>query len=613
MSISIHLNGNKNMTIAVDELAKFHTFEPLNQYDQVLGAYAYDISTNINPTISVVFKNTDTDTILNDLTLINDVGNYEIIYTATGESSTVSTSRVIVVIDNAIGIHSVQFDTFNVDFDVLAFGDLSKNLTEGFSFKDIFYQEGFDFTDSSAVAEINMSVDLFNNPGLFKLNIPVVDPENELFNNDSRLVRYFTDVAGWPDVSFSDANVTINRINTFNIDQTVKKDVNRSMLKDVMGTTRLNHLFTNHKNMTNHIQDLDVSFNEQIREILGYITNAGFLTDADYGSYRKPESALFSNLKNIIVTSTSAGNKYTYNGVLQQTFTLIRDNTYVFEQSDSTNNNHPLAFSEYEDGNNGGGHNTNEYTTNVSISGSQTTITIDQNTPSTLYYYCKNHPGMGGIINIVDEEKTSHLFQNYAFTSNNFVSYSTGTNQEDISSGYHALQSSKFSAFNPLRILSSSILGEQDADEFDYYDISGKGLRNEVRRNILIDDLSGQVYDFWNNTVKKTRYFGYYADESYNVWMENNAEAQSVDASMVNGNIFSKYLDGTKVYIQKTINASGPDLVEEVVDKKYNFNFRSGDNLHLIIEYEPPFSEFKLVNPTAKLNNRKYEVIIHMV
>jgi hypothetical protein len=492
--LNIHLNGEKNMTLAVDELTKFHTFNPLNVYDQVLGAYAYDISSNPNPTISAEFL--DTADPLNpfyDLTLINDVGNYEIIYTAHGaDGDSVDISRVITVIDNALEIHSVQFDNTNVDVDVLALGDLSTNLSKHFTFKDIFYQEGFDFTDSSAVAEINISKTKLNNPGLFKLNIPFsTKTSNGGVNMDLDQVRYFTDVSGWPDISFSEATVKIHNMNSYHHDQTVKKDFTRSMMKDIMGTTRINRLFTNQKNVLNEIQDVDVSFNDQIREILGDITNAGFLTDEDYGAYQ---------------------------------------------------------------------------------SGSQ----------------------------------------NYAFTSNKYISY--GISQEDISSGYHALQSSKFSAFNPLRILSSSILGERDADETDNYDISGDpdgGLGNTTRRAILIEDLSGQTNLFWN-IHRNTRFFGF-KDTSYNVWLENNTEAQSVDASMVDGAMFSRYLNDVKLYVEEATDASGLDLIEEVVDKKYDFNFLAGDNLHLIVEYDPPINQFTLLNPNTTVRNRKYEVILKIV
>ena len=497
MTLSIHLHGLKNMTLAVDELNKFHTFNPLNENDKVLGAYAYDISSNPNPTISAEFLDkADPLNPFYDLTLISDVGNYEIIYTAHGAGGdSVDISRVITVMDNALEIHSVQFDSNNVDFDVLAFGDLSTNLTENFTFKDIFYQEGFDFTDSSAVAEINISKTKLNNPGLFKLNIPLSTKTSNGIDMDLDQVRYFTDVSGWPDISFSDATVKIHNINRYHHDQTIKKDFTRSMIKDIMGTTRINRLFTNQKNILNNIQDLDVSFNTQIRDILGDITNAGFLTDEDYGAYQ---------------------------------------------------------------------------------SGSQ----------------------------------------NYAFTPNKFTPYSTGISQEDISSGYHALQSSKFSAFNPLRILSSSILGERDASDSDPYDISGGidgGLGNKMRRDILIEDLSGQMNSFWNDH-KNQRFFGF-KDTSYNVWFENNAEAQESGAYMVNGGIFSRYLNDVKLYVEEAADASGLDLIEEVVDKKYDFNFLAGDNLHLIVEYEPPTNgQFILFNPNnKKIKSRKYEVILKIV
>ena len=55
---------------------------------------------------------------------------------------------------------------------------------------------------------------------------------------------------------------------------------------------------------------------------------------------------------------------------------------------------HPLLFSETEDGTHGGG---TDYTTGVdsSVAGT-TTIEVTSATPTTLYYYCSAHAGMGG-------------------------------------------------------------------------------------------------------------------------------------------------------------------------------------------------------------------------
>ena len=89
-------------------------------------------------------------------------------------------------------------------------------------------------------------------------------------------------------------------------------------------------------------------------------------------------------------------------GVANKELTL-NAGTYVFDQTASTNATHPLKISTTNDGTHGGG---SEYTTGVTVSGTagtdgKTTIVINASTPTTLYYYCSNHSGMGGTINIV--------------------------------------------------------------------------------------------------------------------------------------------------------------------------------------------------------------------
>ena len=89
-------------------------------------------------------------------------------------------------------------------------------------------------------------------------------------------------------------------------------------------------------------------------------------------------------------------------GVANKTLTL-NAGTYVFDQTASTNDTHPLKISTTNDGTHGGG---TEYTTGVTVTGTpgtdgKTTIVINAQTPTTLYYYCSSHAGMGGQINIV--------------------------------------------------------------------------------------------------------------------------------------------------------------------------------------------------------------------
>ena len=91
-----------------------------------------------------------------------------------------------------LSTHSVQFDSSNVDFDVVALSDLSGTMSTSFTFKDIFYQRGFSDSDSSAVAVIDVSAADYNN--LFKLNIPLYDPSAGSIDTDN--VRYLTKSSG---------------------------------------------------------------------------------------------------------------------------------------------------------------------------------------------------------------------------------------------------------------------------------------------------------------------------------------------------------------------------------------------------------------------------------
>ena len=104
----------------------------------------------------------------------------------------------------------------------------------------------------------------------------------------------------------------------------------------------------------------------------------------------------------VTVVSTGSGNKYFIDGVQQDTIMIGAGLIYKFDQSDSSNNNHPLRFSTTSNGTHGGG---SEYTTGVTTNGTPgqagayTQIDVQNSAPSTLYYYCTNHSGMGGQAN----------------------------------------------------------------------------------------------------------------------------------------------------------------------------------------------------------------------
>ena len=112
---------------------------------------------------------------------------------------------------------------------------------------------------------------------------------------------------------------------------------------------------------------------------------------------------------NLCVTVANLGgsNKYSIQNssspATSQPTLRLNTGTYVFDQTASSNSGHPLRISATSDGTHGGG---TEYATGFSYTGTpgtdgKLTLVITNSTPTTLYYYCSVHPGMGGIINIL--------------------------------------------------------------------------------------------------------------------------------------------------------------------------------------------------------------------
>lgn len=99
----------------------------------------------------------------------------------------------------------------------------------------------------------------------------------------------------------------------------------------------------------------------------------------------------------IEANNNGSGNVYVIDGTQKKSLTFEVGKTYVFNHSSS----HPFRFSTTSNGTHGGG---TEFTDGVSKSSGSTSIMVTANTPSTLYYYCSIHSGMGGSISIGEED-----------------------------------------------------------------------------------------------------------------------------------------------------------------------------------------------------------------
>ena len=115
-----------------------------------------------------------------------------------------------------------------------------------------------------------------------------------------------------------------------------------------------------------------------------------------------PENATVSLSDNATTFSVSViSGKYFLDGSSNPSLKLKRGYVYYFDATDSSTNNHPLLLSSSSSG----GNTTGEYTNGVTNSQTENgtlTFQVPSDAPTTLYYVCKNHSGMGGEITISD-------------------------------------------------------------------------------------------------------------------------------------------------------------------------------------------------------------------
>ena len=102
----------------------------------------------------------------------------------------------------------------------------------------------------------------------------------------------------------------------------------------------------------------------------------------------------------VTISVSDSGGKYFIDNVRNPQITLVKGFTYRFLYSNI--NAHPFRFSTTNDGSHNGG---TVYSTGVTTGTSPNYIQIEvtDNTPSTLYYYCTAHPGMGSSISVVSD------------------------------------------------------------------------------------------------------------------------------------------------------------------------------------------------------------------
>ena len=165
-----------------------------------------------------------------------------------------------------------------------------------------------------------------------------------------------------------------------------------------------------------------------------------------------------------IVTNNGASN-YIIDGVTKPKLSFVPGATYRFNTSGVVGS-HPFRFSTSPNG-------PTEYTTGVTIGANYTQIEVNYDTPTTLYYYCTIHSGMGNEINAlrVDTLVTTASFNSFTGSyytdsasfntriTNNSASIATISGSFLVVSASYASLSSSFTTGSFTGSFSGSFLG----------------------------------------------------------------------------------------------------------------------------------------------------------
>lgn len=134
---------------------------------------------------------------------------------------------------------------------------------------------------------------------------------------------------------------------------------------------------------------------------------------ANYGSNFEPIVTSFpaeaQDVANFTVT-VSANSKFEIDGVEQKELFLTKGKKYIFDVTGIDWSTHPFLFSTTEDGTHNGGtifgpiisYNMIKYD-ETNVIAERIELEIPSSWPDQLFYYCTNHSGMGGTVNLLGE------------------------------------------------------------------------------------------------------------------------------------------------------------------------------------------------------------------
>ena len=248
-----------------------------------------------------------------------------------------------------------------------------------------------DIASNLQVGSSHLFVDTENN----RVGITTIDPHASLHVNGN--VYAATNV-----IVGTDLTVTSNA--TVGADLTVTGNVSVSDGLTVTGNVSVSDDLT----VTGNVlvsDDLTVTGNVLVSDDLTVTGNALVSDDLTVTGGVTSTTSRVSNVVTIGTTKTfvvtvqevNSVNKYFIDGIDRPTLQLHQHQTYIFDLSSSTLSGHPFIFSETASG--------SSYDTGITSTGGyatteKRTFVVPVSAPTTLYYYCTSHPGMGDTASI---------------------------------------------------------------------------------------------------------------------------------------------------------------------------------------------------------------------
>ena len=182
------------------------------------------------------------------------------------------------------------------------------------------------------------------------------------------------------------------------------------------------------------------------------------INDTSSGTFTLSVAAAESVTHNVTVQNVSGQNYFFIDSIQAPTLTLEKGKTYIFDQSNNTNTNHPLAFKDASG---------NPYTTGITSTGqagqagANVTYVVPTDAPSSLRYYCTVHGNnMGNTITVGSATSTTegspitfHVNTTGVPNNTNLYYYARGTGANNADFG----GSSVFrSGYVPISVTDSS-------------------------------------------------------------------------------------------------------------------------------------------------------------